>query len=213
MAAFKNICCALGILGAFSASASGQARRGELSVIAGLNRHFAYGTTADYVPGQNDFPVTPGHGPLLLGIGGALRWGRFGIEIEGRYTLAASVVLTDPADGDTVSIQTLPHASGTVSLVYSPFGGRLRPYLEAGGGLDVVFAKDATYTTRNGYVLDVPAPAAKDRFDPEVHAGAGVFFDFSRGFGLRLDGRYVWVLDKPAAVRSLQFAGGVVLGF
>lgn len=213
MNAPKKIVCVFAILGAFSVSVSGQARRGELTALAGLNSHFAYGTATDYVLGQNDFPVTPAHGPLLLGLGCALRWGRFGIEFEGRYTFASSVVLTDPSDGDTVDVKTLPHVSGTVSLVYSPLAGHLRPYLEAGGGLDVVFAKDATYTTRNGYVLDVPAPASKDRFDPEVHAGAGLFVDFSRGFGLRLDGRYVWVLDKPRAVRSLQFAGGLVLGF
>ena len=213
MNAFKNIVCAFAVLGVFSVSASGQARRVELSILSGINRHFSYGSPADYILGQNDFPVTPVHGPLLFGLGCALRWGRFGIEFEGRYTAAASVVLTDPVDGDTVDIKTLAHLAGTVSLVYSPFAGRLRPYVEAGGGLDVVFAKDAAYTTRNGYVLDIPAPAPKDRFDPEVHAGAGLFVDFSRGFGLRLDGRYVWVLDKPRAVRSFQFAGGLVLGF
>jgi hypothetical protein len=213
MNALKKIVCAFAVLGVFSVSVSGQTRRIELSVLAGINSHFAYGTTADYVLGQNDFPVTPAHRPLLLGLGCALRWGRFGIEFEGRYTFATSVVLTDPADGDTVNVKTLSHLAGTVSLVYSPFVGRLRPYLEAGGGLDVVFAKDASYATRDGYVLDVPAPAPKDRFDPEVHAGAGVFIDFSRRFGLRLDGRYVWVLDKPSAVRSLQLSGGLVLGF
>lgn len=213
MNVLKRTSCAFVLLGAFSVSASGQARRGDLSALAGLNSHFAYGTTADYVLGQNDFPVTPVHRPLLLGLGCVLRRGRFGIEFEGRYTAAASVVLTDPADGDAVSIKTLAHMSGTVSLVYSPFAGRLRPYVEAGGGLDVVFAKAATYTTRNGYVLDIPAPTPKDRFDPELHAGAGLFFDLSRGFGLRLDGRYVWVLDKPRAVRSLQFTGGLVFGF
>jgi hypothetical protein len=213
MNVLKKLLGAFAILGVFSASVSGQVRHVELSVLAGINSHFAYGTAADYVLGQNDFPVTPAHGPLLLGLGAALRWGRFGIELEGRYTRAASVVLTDPSDGDTVAVKTLAHVSGTVSLVYSPLAGRLRPYLEAGGGLDVVLAKDATYTTRDGYVLDVPAPAPKDRFDPEVHAGAGLFLDFSRGFGLRLDGRYVWVLDSPRAVRSLQFGGGLVLGF
>jgi len=213
MNALLRILCAFAVWGAFSASVSGQARRMELSVLAGINSHFAYGTTADYVLGQNDFPVTPAHGPALLGLGCALRWGRFGIEFEGRYTFASSVILADPADGDTVDVKTLSHLAGTISLVYSPFAGRLRPYLEAGGGLDVVFAKGASYTTRDGYVLDVPAPAPKDRFDPEVHAGAGLFVDFSRGFGLRFDGRYVWVIDKPGAVRSLQFAGGLVIRF
>jgi hypothetical protein len=122
-------------------------------------------------------------------------------------------LLRDPSDGDTVEVRTSPHVSVLLSLVFAPLKGAVQPYLQAGGGVDLVLAKDADYLSAYGYPISVPAPDFKDRLDPEVHVGAGLGIGFGRGWGIRLDGRYSWILDKPDAVRGLQGTAGAFLAF
>ena len=193
--------------------ASAQERRLELSILGGVNRHFAYGAASDYALGSNDFPVTPAHTPPAFGLGLAYRAGRWGFELDVRATLAAKVMLADPSDGDAVEIETFPHLAAGLNVFFQPWPGRIRPYLLAGGGLDAVFARDRSYTSRFGYAIDLPAPRGKDRFDPEAHAGGGLFIGFGRSLGIRMEARYVWVFDDPKPVRSVQAVAGLVLGF
>jgi len=204
------------VIAVFAAGAglcAAEERHLEISILGGVNRHFAYGTVSDYALGVNDFPVTPAHTPPALGLGAAYRTGRWGFELDVRATLAAKVVLSDPSDGDTVEIETLPHVAAGLNIFFQPWTGGFRPYLLAGGGLDAVLARDRTYTSRYGYTISVPAPRGKDRYDPEAHAGGGLFIDLSRSLGFRIDARYVWVFDAPAPVRSVQALAGLVLRF
>jgi hypothetical protein len=193
--------------------AAAQERRLELSILGGVNSHFAYGSASDYALGTNDFPITPVHTSPAFGLGLAYRAGRWGFELDVRATLAAKVLMSDPSDGDAVEIDTYPHLAAGLNVFFQPWTGRIRPYLLAGGGVDAVFARDRSYTSRFGYAIAVSAPRGKDRFDPEVHTGGGLFIDFSRSLGLRIEARYVWVFDDPKPVRSVQAFAGLVLGF
>ncbi|MGB8953487.1 MAG: outer membrane beta-barrel protein [Candidatus Aminicenantales bacterium] len=191
----------------------GQEQRVQLTFTGGVNYHFVYGSEQDYVLGENDFPVTPAHRPIFFGGAYTMFFGHFGTELEGRYTLSSRALLVDPSDKDTVEIKTHPHLTLALNVLYRFFLGAISPYILAGGGMDAVFAKDASYTSKYGYEIFVAAPAKKDRIDAEVHAGAGIQFFLGSGFGLRADGRYVWIFDKPESVKSIQAALGFFVSF
>jgi hypothetical protein len=194
-------------------AAAEEGRSWSLTLFGGGQRYAVYGTTAEYVRGANDFPVTPAHMPVLAGLSIGRTSGRFLFELDGRWTFPSRIRLTDPSDGDTVAVKSAAHASVVLNIVFSPFGGSLRPYAAAGGGLDVVLGGDATYTSASGFVIDVPAPRTADRFDPEVHAGGGFLILPGPVWGFRLDLRAVWVFDKPRTVRSAQASAGLILRF
>lgn len=196
-----------------AASAAGDQRSWTLAVFGGVNRYSVYGSTTDYISGENDFPVTPAHAPAVAGLAIGRAAGPLLFELDARWTFPARVQLTDPSDGDTLSLKTSPHVSLALNVVYSPFGGAVRPFAAAGGGADVVFAGDATYTTAYGYRLDVPAPRTADRFDPEAHAGGGLMAFFGPALGIRCEVRAVWVFDKPRPVHSLQATAGLIVRF
>jgi hypothetical protein len=185
----------------------------NLAVFGGVNRHSVYGSTADYIVDANDFPVTPAHAPAMLGLAVGRGAGPILFELDACWTFPVSVRLTDPSDGDTVSLKTSHHVSLALNVVFSPVAGVIRPFASAGGGVDVVLAGDATYTTAYGYVIEVPAPKTADRFDPEAHAGAGLMVLIGPSLGFRGEARSVWVFDKPRTVRSLQITGGLFVRF
>ena len=184
-----------------------------LSFGGGVDRHFAYGSVADYTRGSNDFPVTPVHAPPLAGLAFGRAAGRFLFEVEARWIGTSRFVLEDPSDGDSVEVQSSAHVTAALNAAFLFLSGSIRPYVGGGGGIDVVLARDASYTSRNGFIIDVPAPSLKDRFDPEAHAGGGLFVFLGEALGLRLDVRYVWVFDKPATVRSVQAAANLTVRF
>jgi hypothetical protein len=182
--------------------------RRVVSAIGGIQHLFPYGSVADYVSGENDFPVTPAHTPASAGMSFAVL-GRWGVEVEARFVGASKVVLDDPSDGDSIVVATAPRAGLAVNFLVQPFFGRIRPFLLAGGGVDIVLSEDAAYTSRYGYAITVPAPRGKERFDPEIHAGGGCLIDIANRWGFRLEARYVWILDDPKSVRGLQAAAGL----
>jgi outer membrane protein W len=136
----------------------------------------------------------------------------FGLEIDARFVGSSSVVLSDPSDGDTIAMKAGSHAPLTTNFLFLPFPGKIRPYLLAGGGADIYLAGAASYTSRFGYQIDVPAPKFKERFDPEVHVGGGIFVNVGKRWGVRLDSRYVWIFDQPA-IRGVSLAAGFFLSF
>ena len=209
----KKLVLFLAALVALSAGGTAQTRKNAVFFGGGVNHHFVYGSDADYELGVNDFPVTPAHTPMLLGMSFA-RFGRWiGGEIEGRWTWGSGVVLEDPSDGDSVEVRAGPHVSILASLVFKPWRGTIQPYCLAGGGVDIILSKDAEVTTAYGYEISLPAPDFKNRFDPEVHAGAGMLVFFRKNWGIRLEGRLVWILDRPQAVRCAQAFAGVFFAF
>jgi hypothetical protein len=187
-------------------------RRRVVSAIGGLHRLFPYGSVEEYAAGENDFPVTPAHTPVLAGLSYAVL-GRLGFEIEARFVGSSRVVLSDPSDGDSIVVATAPRAGLSLNFLVQPFFGRIRPFLLAGGGVDIVLSEEAVYTSKYGYAITVPAPRGKERFDPEIHAGGGFLINIAKRWGLRLETRYVWILDVPKSVRGLQAAAGLSYDF
>lgn len=209
----KKTALGLAALATISAAGGAQTRSNLISLSGGVNYHFVYGSDSEYELGVNDFPVTPAHTPLVFGFSFA-RWGRFlGGEVEGRWTLGSAVVLRDPADGDSVEVKAGPHVSVLASLVLRPFRGAVQPYVLAGGGVDVILSKDAEVTTAYGYEISLPAPDFKNRFDPELHAGAGILIFFKPRWGMRFEGRLAWILDRPQAVRCAQGTAAAYFAF
>ena len=213
----KSWAIALGIGAALLAvpgRAEAQTRNNFLTLYGGAHYHFQSGEMEDYVLGENDFPVLPAHTGCLFGFSYLRMFGKmFGAEIDVRFIGSSAVVLTDPSDRDTVEISAGPHASVALNALFVPFSRAVRPYLLAGGGLDAVLAGDASYTSRYGYVIDVPAPAFKERFDPEAHVGAGVLVIFRKKWGFRLESRYGWIFDEPRTLSGVSGSAGVFISF
>ncbi|MCX6565540.1 MAG: hypothetical protein NTW38_03820 [Candidatus Aminicenantes bacterium] len=210
----RAIALGIGLILAVQGAGQAQAAKNFLFLSGGAHYHFQSGETGEYVLGENDFPVIPAHTGFLLGFSYLRTFGKmFGAEIDARFVSSSHVVLTDPSDGDTVEISAGPHASFTVSALFAPFPWAVRPYLLAGGGLDVFLAGDASYTSRYGYVIDVPAPAFKERFDPEAHVGVGVLIVLGKRWGFRLESRYGWIFDRPRTLSGISGSAGVFLSF
>lgn len=191
-------------------------RTNSLTLYGGVHRHFSSGKAEEYVLGRNDFPVVPAHNGILAGFSLIRMFGRtLGAEIDARFVGTSPVVLTDPSDGDIVELTAGPHVTVTLGVFLAPFSGTVRPYLSAGGGLDASLAGDASSITRYGFVIEVPAPAFKDRFDPEAHAGAGLLVLPGKGrtWGFRLDSRYAWIFDGSRTISGLSGSAGFFLAF
>jgi len=184
-----------------------------LSLSGGVNHFFPFGSAGDYQAGTNDFPVTPAHNPPLAGLAFGRTAGRWTFEFETRWTGESRAVLNDPSDGDSIEIKTTSHAAAALNVVFRIGSGRVRPFLCAGGGVDFVLARAASYTTNHGFTIEIPAPEMKDRFDPEVHGGGGFEIAVSAVLGFRGEVRYVWILDQSGAVQSLQASGGLTMRF
>lgn len=188
-------------------------RQSLFTLSAGLHHVFDFGTVEDYVRGVNDFPVTPAHRPPQAGLAFGRVSGRWLFEVEARWIGSSAVVLEDPSDGDTIEVPTSPRAVASLAVFFLPVRGRLRPYLGGSAGVDVVLAGDTEATSRAGFDIRIPAPAFKDRFDPILQAGGGLLAALGGRIGLRLDGRYVWVLDRPKPVRGVQATLALTLAF
>jgi outer membrane protein W len=197
-------------------AAMGQAQSGKVQITAfyGVNQHYEYGSVEDFESGYNHFPVMPAHSPRNFGGSFAYfftRW--FGLEYDMRSTGRTEVTLTDPSDGDTLTIQTPKHLSITLNVLLEPLRGRISPYILLGGGINRVQAVDETYITEYGFEVIMQTPSEDSRVDMLVQAGAGVNALVYKYFGLRADVRYMVVFDDPYQVRSLNATLGLIARF
>lgn len=199
----------LALLGCF---ASGGENRLQFSIFGGINNVFKYGSEADYVMGENDFPVIPAHKPASFGASiGYFFTDNIGIELDGRYYLSSKVTLEDPSDQDTVEVDTSKHFSITLNLFYQLSGGNFRPYLVVGGGFDMLSAKDEMYTSEYGYEIEFIVP--EQTTDLLAQVGGGIHYFLSSSAGARLDIRYVLIFDDPDNISSFNIMGGVFIRF
>ncbi|WP_304511815.1 hypothetical protein [Desulfobacula sp.] len=89
----------------FSSSAFTQERKNQVTIIAGLNYIFEYGSEADYMAMGNDFPVTSSHNTPTFGISYTRFFSKkIGFEVDFRYLLSSKVTLIDPSDNDEIEI-------------------------------------------------------------------------------------------------------------
>jgi outer membrane protein W len=184
----------------------------RFSIFGGINHVFQYGSDKDYVPGENDFPLTPSHTPAVLGASLAYFFSaNLGVEADGRYSFLTKVILIDPSDQDTVEVDSAKHVSLTLNLIYQFPTGNFSPYLVAGGGFDNVSAEERTYISEYGFEITVEPPESTT--DALANFGAGLVCSVSRSAGIRLDVRYVLIFSKPEKVKSLNAVLGLSFGF
>jgi hypothetical protein len=186
----------------------------QFSLFYGINHHMEYGSVEDFKAGYNHFPVMPSHSPTNLGASFAYfikPW--LGFEYDMRVTGRTEVLLTDPSDGDTLTIQTPKHTSISLSILLEPLKGRISPYVMLGGGIDRISAVDEVYTTSLGYEVIMDSPSENDRLDILVQGGAGVNALVYSYFGIRADIRYTVVFADPYKVRSLNATLGLIARF
>ena len=192
-----------------------QDSRITISFFGGLNHVGEYGTVDDYVQGENDFPVTPSHTPFCFGVALGFELIRgLGLEADFRYHLSSSLVLEDPSDGDSISIDSSKHFTMSGNLTYRFSSGTVKPYLLFGAGIDFLSgAKTQTLTSEYGYGITLFPP--DDTSDIMVNAGGGCLFRLSRKIGLRLDARYVHIFrsEDLSAIDSFNTAAGIILFF
>jgi len=55
----------------FAGAETAGEKRLQVSILAGIDKVFGYGSKEDYSPGENDFPFMPSHSPTCLGISAA----------------------------------------------------------------------------------------------------------------------------------------------
>jgi len=199
-----------------TAAVSLQAQSGtvQFSLFYGINHHLESGSVDDFQAGYNHFPVMPAHSPSNFGGSFAYfftRW--FGLEYDMRSTGRTEVTLTDPSDGDTLTIQTPKHLSITLNVLLEPLKGRISPYLLLGAGINRISAEDETYKTAMGYEIIMQIPSESDRLDILVQGGIGVNALVYSYFGLRADVRYMVVFDDPYQARSLNATLGLIARF
>jgi len=184
----------------------------QLSFFYGLNHIFEYGSEDDYIPMENDFPVTPAHTPSQFGA--ALAFfpaGNIGIELDTRYILSSEITLQDPSDLDSVKVDTHKHYSVILNLIYRIQKGRLTPYFAGGVGFDRLVGEGRTYTSEYGWMIELLVP--EKRTDFALNLGAGIYFSIVAPLGARFDVRYIWIFADPDIVTSLSLVLGVSLDF
>jgi hypothetical protein len=192
----------------------GQSDRIQVTVFGGVNYHERYGSEDDFEQGYNNFPVMPAHTPSTWGASvGYFFTSWIGLEYDMRLTLRSPVLLSDPSDGDTVSIRTPKHLSLSLNLVLQPLRGRVIPYLLIGGGIDRISIEDETYVSELGYEIIMAAPPEKERVDLLLQGGAGINVLLYRDMGLRADARLVSIFDDPYTVRSVSATLGLFFRF
>jgi len=188
------------------------AEKYQFSLFGGVNHVFNYGAVEDYVPGENDFPVTPAHTPANIGASFALYFSeKVALELDGRFTLSSKLTLVDPSDDDRVTIDSSRHYSVTLNLLYRFLKGDVRPYLALGGGVDKILAEDKAYITEYGFEVEFLAP--ERTIDPVANLGGGVHFFVSANLGIRFDLRYVIIFSEPETIGSLNGVLGVCFLF
>ena len=196
----------------FAGAETAGEKRLQVSILAGIDKVFGYGSKEDYSPGENDFPFMPSHSPTCLGISAAYNLTKQAvIELAGRYYFSSAVTLEDPSDEDTVKVNTAKHFSVTANFIYRLSGKTFSPYLVAGGGIDKLLSKDETYTSAYGYEIEFLAPEKK--VDLVLNLGGGIQYSFSSQIGLVMDVRYGVIFDKPSNVKSLNLMAGVFIKF
>ncbi len=212
MKIIKIMMCTALILSSSVISLRGTEERAKLSILAGGNLHFQYGSEQDYELGINDFPVNPAHSTLNIGATFSIYFSQhFGAEIFGGYNTSSPVTLTDPSDQDSLIMNTSNHASISVNLIYRYPFKKIEPYLFAGVGVDKIYSEKQTYMTEYGYEVTIREISENEAVDPLVNFGGGFEYFLGNRLGLRLDLRYSYILDEKYQIPTLSILAGITI--
>ncbi len=137
------------------------------------------GSNDEYVPGENDFPITPAHHEYGVGCGLIINLSnRFVVQLSGDYLLGAEVKKEDPFDGETYMYKTYNNINVLGSLMFK-FGRKNRFFISCGGGVNIL----TPYANKEvegslGSIIMLQAPDSKT--NPMAAFGGGVILNMKK---------------------------------
>lgn len=151
------------------------------------------GNNSDYVPGENDFPVTPAH--IELGGGGGVfinMSNMFALQFTADYLMGAEVDKEDPTDGETFKYKTYNNINVLGSVIVK-FGGQIQFFLSGGGGVSVLMPyADKEVQGSLGSIIMLTPPDKK--VHPMAALGGGVMYH-KKKFFIKAETLYTMVFD------------------
>jgi hypothetical protein len=139
------------------------------------------GNYDEYLAGENDFPVTPSHGEVGLGMG--VIWNlsrRAAVKFSGDYLLGAEVKKEDPSDMETCTYRTYDNINLIGSGIIR-FGEVTQFFISPGAGINMLVPYGDTQKTGSlGSIIVIEAPAKK--IHPLMAFGAGVIHNMKKNF-------------------------------
>lgn len=162
----------------------------------GLNMFSANGAESDYKTGTNDFPTTPAYLSSAFGFGFAFftaRSSAFGLDV--RYGLSTAVDLRDPADGETIPVDTPKNLTAVFNFYkYFNFAERWEFYVSIGGGIENLMVEEKEYISSLGNKIVIAAP--QKTLSPLAAGGIGLQAMLSRSLGIAFDFQADYILRK-----------------
>ncbi len=184
----------------------------QLSGFVGLNSIYQYGSTDDYIAGENDFPITPAHKVLFTG--GAVSYylmENFGFEFSTIYNFSTKLKLEDPSDKDSVEINSSKNLSLLLEIFYEKQLGKITPYLTMGGGINIINNRSEIVLSTYGYEIEFSR--ADRTTDPVFSFGGGVKLSIIKYLGMKLGVKYNLIFSKQTNISNLNIFGGFILSF
>ncbi len=184
----------------------------RIAFSGGLNHVFQYGSESEYVPGENDFPVTPAHNNLTMAISYTRIFShRYGFQLDLRRHSGTGLNLKDPSDDDEIQIDGAGHLTVTLNFVYFLSKSSIKPYLIAGAGMDfLTCTKEQTVTSKFGYTVTISPP--EKNADLCFNLGTGMDFSLGKRIGLNLELRYLIIAGEDR-INNVNFGAGIFLNF
>jgi hypothetical protein len=137
------------------------------------------GSNDEYVPGENDFPVTPAHNEYGVGCGVMVNLSnKFAIRLSGDYLQGAEVEKEDPSDGETIMYRTYNNINVLGSVIFK-FGGKTRFFISCGAGINILSPyADKEVAGSLGSIIMLRAPDSKT--NPMASFGGGVILNMKK---------------------------------
>lgn len=166
------------------------------------------GSDSDYLPGENDFPVTPSFTGFGLGLGFLMDISKkFALQVSADYVFGGEVQKIDPSDSEFFLYKTYNTANFLASGVLKLNSRKIQSFLTAGGGLSMLLPYDDSEDTGStGSIVLVEAPDKKTY--PMLMLGGGVMIRLKSAGFLKIELQFTRVLDydKNAIFLKLGYA-------
>jgi hypothetical protein len=160
-----------------------QAARKNKKVVILINGLLGYnlkaGSDNDYIPGENDFPMTPAYTGLGLGCGLMFNLSdRIALRVTGDYILGSEVEKKDPSDDETVKYRTYDSINILGGMIYR-FGIKQRFFASGGAGFNILNPyADKEAEGSLGSVVIISAPDSKINLMASI--GGGIIFPLKK---------------------------------
>lgn len=178
-------------------------------VVSGmLYSQFEMGSDADYLPGENDFPVTPSHLGFGVGMGFIFDVSKtVSLQVSADYVLGAEVKKIDPSDSEFFIYKTYNTVNFLAGGMLKLSGSKIRPFLSAGGGLCMLMPYDDREDSASaGSIIIIEAPEKKTY--PMFMVGGGVLIGLKTTGFIKIELLYTRVsdYDRNALFLKLGYA-------